>query len=75
MTSKTLLGVHLSGSVNSQNYRPWSAHNPHNVIEVSSQSIKVCAWFGMSRGNLLAQSSLMKLLTLKDIEDSFLNHF
>ncbi|CAH1374634.1 unnamed protein product, partial [Tenebrio molitor] len=31
---------HLSGFINSQNYRTWSAHNPHNVIQVPLHLLK-----------------------------------
>jgi hypothetical protein len=40
---------HLSGFINSQNYRTWSAHNPHNVIQVPLHLLKIGVWVAMSR--------------------------
>jgi hypothetical protein len=40
---------HLSGFVNSQNYRTWSAYTPHNILEVPLHTIKISACVAMSR--------------------------
>lgn len=44
---------HLSGYVNSQNYRTWSTENPHNYIEVPLHSIKIGVWVAMSRRRIV----------------------
>jgi hypothetical protein len=49
-------------------------HNLHNVTEVSLHQIKLVFGLQCPSGELLAPSTLMNLLTLKDINDSFLNH-
>lgn len=40
---------HLSGYVNSQNYRFWTSENPHNFIETPLHSQKVGVWLAVSR--------------------------
>jgi hypothetical protein len=40
---------HLSGYVNSQNFRFWSSENPHNFIETPLHSQKIGVWLAVSR--------------------------
>ncbi|KAL1488740.1 hypothetical protein ABEB36_014539 [Hypothenemus hampei] len=40
---------HLSGYVNSQNYRTWSTENPHEFVETTLHPVKVRVWIAMSR--------------------------
>jgi hypothetical protein len=40
---------HLSGFVNSQDYRTWSAYTPHNTLEVPLHTIKISACVAMSQ--------------------------
>lgn len=44
---------HLSGYVNSQNYRTWGAENPHVFIETDLHPIKVGVWVGISRRRII----------------------
>lgn len=44
---------HLSGYVNSQNYRTWATENPHNFVETSLHPIKVGVWVAMSRRRII----------------------
>jgi hypothetical protein len=37
------------GFINSQNYRTWSAHNPHNENQVPLHPLKIGEWVAMSR--------------------------
>ncbi|XP_031327482.1 uncharacterized protein LOC116158782 [Photinus pyralis] len=45
--------VHLSGYVNSQNYRTWAAENPHIFVETSLHPQKVGVWVAMSRRRII----------------------
>jgi hypothetical protein len=47
---------HLSGFINSQHYRTWSAHNPHNVIQVPLHPLKIGVWVAMSRRRIQFQN-------------------
>lgn len=44
---------HLSGYVNSQNYRTWSAENPHVYQEAPLHPLKVGVWIAMSRRRIV----------------------
>lgn len=44
---------HLSGYVNSQNYRHWSSVNPHVYVETNMHPIKVGVWCAMSRTRII----------------------
>lgn len=39
---------HLSGFINSQNYRTWSTENPRNIIEVPLHPLKIGIWVAVS---------------------------
>jgi hypothetical protein len=39
----------LSSYVNKQNYRPWSAVNPRNFLEVPLHPVKIGIWLTLSR--------------------------
>lgn len=45
--------VHLSGYVNSQNYRTWATENPHNFIETPLHPEKVGIWVAISRRRII----------------------
>jgi hypothetical protein len=45
--------VHLSGYVNSQNYRIWSSENPHAFVETRLHPVKVGVWIAVSRRRLI----------------------
>lgn len=45
--------IHLSGYVNSQNYRTWATENPHNYVETSLHPLKVGIWVAMSRRRII----------------------
>jgi hypothetical protein len=44
---------HLSGHVNSQNTRYWSAENPHNLHQVPLRDQKVGVWFAVSASRII----------------------
>ena len=44
---------HLSGYVNSQNYRTWSTENPHVFQETSLHPIKIGVWVAISRARII----------------------
>lgn len=44
---------HLSGYVNSQNYRTWSTENPHEFVETELHPLKVGIWIAMSRRRII----------------------
>lgn len=44
---------HLSGYVNSQNFRTWASENPHNYSETSLHPIKVGIWVAISRRRII----------------------
>lgn len=44
---------HLSGYVNSQNYRIWSAENPHTYRETALHPEKIGVWCAMSRKRIV----------------------
>lgn len=44
---------HLSGYVNSQNYRHWSSVNPHVFIETDMHPIKIGVWCAISRRRII----------------------
>lgn len=44
---------HLSGYVNSQNYRTWGTENPYQFVETSLHPIKVGIWVAMSRRRII----------------------
>jgi hypothetical protein len=64
---------HLSGFSNSQNYRTWSAYSTM-LLRCHYSQLKLVLGLRCPEGELLVQSSLMKLSILKDIEDAFLTH-
>ena len=44
---------HLSGYVNSQNYRTWSTQNPHVFVETDLHPIKIGFWVAISRRRII----------------------
>lgn len=44
---------HLTGYINSQNYRTWSAENPHVTCETRLHPVKIGVWVAMSRRRLI----------------------
>ena len=45
--------IHLSGYINSQNTRIWSAHNPHEFVESPLHPLKIGIWMAMSRRRIV----------------------
>lgn len=45
--------VHLSGYVNSQNYRTWGTENPHVFVETTLHPQKIGIWVAVSRRRIL----------------------
>lgn len=68
---------HLSGYVNSQNYRTWGAENPHVFMETTLHPIKVGVWVAMSRrriiGPIFFQGTVTAEVYRNQIIDTFLN--
>jgi hypothetical protein len=44
---------HLSGYVNSQNYRTRRTENPHNYTETALHPQQIGVWFAISRGQII----------------------
>lgn len=44
---------HLSGYINSQNYRVWSAENPHVFQETQLHPLKIGMWIAISRRRII----------------------
>lgn len=44
---------HLSGYINSQNYRTWATENPHNFVETALHPQKIGVWVAMSRRRII----------------------
>lgn len=44
---------HLSGYINSQNYRTWATENPHHFVETSLHPAKIGVWVAMSRRRII----------------------
>lgn len=44
---------HLTGYINAQNYRIWSAENPHEFRETQLHPVKVGVWLAMSRQRMI----------------------
>ncbi|XKL60012.1 hypothetical protein PGB90_001028 [Kerria lacca] len=49
---------HLSGYINSQNYRVWSNENPHVFKETSLHSIKVGVWCAISQRQVFFEKTV-----------------
>jgi hypothetical protein len=45
--------LHLSGYVNSQNYRTWRTENPHNYTETPLHPQKIGVWCAISRHRII----------------------
>lgn len=44
---------HLSGYINSQNYRTWATENPHTFVETALHPQKIGVWIAMSRRRII----------------------
>jgi hypothetical protein len=44
---------HLSGYVNSQNYRTWATNNPHTFVETDLHPLKIGIWVAISRRRII----------------------
>jgi hypothetical protein len=55
--------VHLSGYVNSQNYRTWATENPHNFVETSLHPEKIGVWVAVSRRRILGPIFFRETIT------------
>jgi hypothetical protein len=54
---------HLSGYVNSQNSRIWSAENPHTFHERPLHSLKVGVWCAVSRWRIVGPTFFGETIT------------
>lgn len=45
--------LHLSGYINSQNFRIWSTENPHQYIESPLHPLKIGIWIAISRTRII----------------------
>lgn len=45
--------IHLSGYINSQNYRTWASQNPHNFVATTLHPQKLGIWVAMSRRRII----------------------
>lgn len=56
---------HLSGYVNSQNFRIWSAENPHVFHETQLHPIKIGVWIAMSRRRIVGPIFFEETITAR----------
>ena len=66
---------HLSGYVNSQNMRMWSAENPHFFVETPLHPQKIGVWVGLSRRRLVGPIFFNGTLTAQRYREEILNVF
>lgn len=55
--------VHLSGYVNSQNYRTWATENPHEFVETSLHPQKLGIWLAVSRRRIVGPIFFRETIT------------
>jgi hypothetical protein len=53
---------HLSGYVNSQNNRYWSAENPHSIHEVPLHDVKIGVWCAISAHRITGPEYLQETI-------------
>lgn len=66
---------HLSGYVNSQNMRLWSADNPHIFHETPLHPIQVGVWIAVSRRRLIGPIFFEESVTAERYRNNILNVF
>lgn len=66
---------HLSGYVNSQNYRTWSTENPHVLVETSLHPIKIGIWVAMSRRRVIGPIFFEETINAERYRQNILNPF
>lgn len=68
---------HLSGYINSQNYRTWATENPHNYVESHLHPLKIGVWVAMSRRRIIGPIFFNDTVTAEryrtDILEPFIN--
>jgi hypothetical protein len=65
--------VHLSGYVNSQNSRIWSAENPHTFHERPLYSLKVGVWCAVSRRRIIGPVFFNETVTADRYQELIMN--
>jgi len=66
---------HLSGYVNSQNYRTWGTENPHVLQETSLHPLKIGIWVAMSRRRIIGPIFFNNNVTGEVYRNDILNNF
>lgn len=66
---------HLSGYVNSQNYRTWSTENPHAFVETSLHPLKIGVWVAMSRRRIIGPIIFHQTINAERYRELILNPF
>jgi hypothetical protein len=64
---------HLSGYVNSQNIRIWSAENPHTFHERPLHSLKVGVWCAVSRPRIIGAIFFSEMVTAERYQELIMN--
>ena len=64
---------HFRGYVNSQNFRIWSAENPHAVHRNSLLSSKIVVWCAVPRKRIVAQLFFEETLVEKNHHNFLFN--
>lgn len=66
---------HLSGYINSQNYRTWSADNPHVLMETTLHPIKIGVWIAISRRRVIGPIFFEDTVTAERYRENILQPF
>lgn len=66
---------HLSGYINSQNYRTWCAENPHVLRETSLHPIKIGVWVAISRRRIIGPIFFNETITAEIYRQQILSPF
>lgn len=66
---------HLSGYLNKQNMRMWSAENPHEFIETSLHPQKIGVWLAVSRRRIIGPIFFNQTITAERYRNELLQPF
>lgn len=66
---------HLTGYVNSQNYRTWATENPHTYIETSLHPLKIGVWVAISRRRIIGPIFFRETINAQRYQTLILEHF
>lgn len=66
---------HLSGYVNSQNFRIWGAENPHEFVETNLHPQKIGVWVAISRRRIIGPVFFQETVTAERYRRIILQEF